>query len=80
LTAFKARSISAAVFPAPSENRIVCRDAADSGFIALTLCDGSSASAACAKAASSSRAWPNGGVIWKRRRRRLEPLMDADER
>jgi hypothetical protein len=44
-TAFKAALTSAAVFSGPSEKRIICRDAADSGFIAFTTWDGSSESA-----------------------------------
>lgn len=45
LTAPMVASISAAVISFPSENRIICREAADSGFIALTTCEGSSESA-----------------------------------
>jgi len=33
------------VFAASNENRIICRDAVESGFIAFTTCDGSSESA-----------------------------------
>lgn len=44
-TAFKAALTSAVVFLASNEKRIICRDAADSGFIALTTCEGSSESA-----------------------------------
>ena len=37
--------ISGIVFAASKENRIICREAVESGFIALTTCDGSSESA-----------------------------------
>jgi len=38
--ACKAVLISGSVFSNPSEKRILCREAADSGFIALTTGDG----------------------------------------
>ena len=38
-------STSLIVLPKPSEKRIICRDAADSGFMAFATCDGSSESA-----------------------------------
>jgi hypothetical protein len=40
-----AASTSLRVFSNPNEKRISCRAAADSGFIALTTCEGSSESA-----------------------------------
>ena len=44
-TAASADFTSVLVFAASSENRIICREAADSGFIALITCEGSSESA-----------------------------------
>ena len=44
-TLVKTVLISVAVFAASSENRIICREAVESGFIAFTTCDGSSESA-----------------------------------
>jgi hypothetical protein len=43
--ALNAALISVSEFSKSSENRIICREAADSGFIAFTTCDGSSESA-----------------------------------
>jgi hypothetical protein len=43
--AASAALISGIVFVESSENRIICREAVESGFIALTTCDGSSESA-----------------------------------
>jgi hypothetical protein len=41
-TALKAFLTSAVVFAVSNEKRIICLEATDSGFIALTTCDGSS--------------------------------------
>lgn len=44
-TAASSVLISVIAFAAANENRIICREAVESGFIALTTCDGSSESA-----------------------------------